>query len=243
MKIAALLYFSLIAISSTAQDVQTDQPDQTDGASVVGRHKVQLESQLYYVSYSDHPASFISSTLLRVGLLNNLEGRFETDQGLRRHPFISGTAEGAFPVAAGLKYTLIKDRPVFPDLGIIADVQLPFTNRHSEHQYWSPSVALAVEKKIRQVNIALNAGVRQEAFEKQAICQLSGDVKLEVGRKFELFVEYFTQLKQHALANQNADAGILCHINRKLVVFGAFGERIFSHESTSFVSSGLAVSF
>ncbi len=244
MKYAICLFTCfLVAGTAIGQEMSIDRPDQTDGASTVDPHDLQLESEFYVIWYTEHHTSVISSNLLRYGLIRNLELRLAVEQGLNRHSFITETAQGFYPVTAGFKFTVLRDKEAWPDIAIIGAMQVPVTNRHEEHHYWSPAAIIALEKKLGQFNLGVNGGIKQEAFEKAHIWQLSGDLKYELNKQFEVFVEYFTQVKKEAWPNQNADAGLLVHLDKKWMVFGAVGERLDAPNRNYFVNSGFAVKF
>jgi hypothetical protein len=69
-------------------NINTDRPDQTDGASVVDEKSLQLESEFYYNKFGSGKLALISSSLLRYGLLKNVEARLLVEQGQERDLFI-----------------------------------------------------------------------------------------------------------------------------------------------------------
>ena len=232
----------LVSLLASAQDkMSTDRPDQTDGASALHLHDFQFETEIYLTGYADQRSSVISSSLLRYGLFRKLEVRLLAEQGRERAAFLK-TAQGFYPLSAGIKYTFLENAGGMPDLGIIAHVQLPFTNHSNEPQQFSPSFTLAAEKEIGRFDLAMNAGPRQEVFASKWFWQLSGDIKYDITPKLQVFGEYFTQIAPHQLPNQNADAGLLYHLNERWMIYGAVGERIFTSEHTAYGNSGFAFS-
>lgn len=153
-------YFLLLIITvivpcwSEAQQLNTDRPDQSDGAAVVDKGKFQLESSFYFTTIDQNQHASILSSLLRYGLANKLELRLLAEQGHHRDLFIEQTAHSQFPLALSIKWNLLKDKETMPDLSIVSYLQLPFTNG-AQPSLWAPGILLILEKEYKPFTITL----------------------------------------------------------------------------------------
>jgi hypothetical protein len=234
-----LLLFALLMGRARAQKINTDRPDQSDGASVVKENTIQLESSLYYTVVEKNKHAFISSSLLRYGLVKNFELRLLAEQGHHRNLFMDETAQSQYPLAIGAKLGLVEQTDVRPAVSLVGYLQLPFTNGTQPAQ-WSPAVLLVVEKKWSPLTLTVNAGPKQEAFHPDWEFQATTDLKCEVSKKWQVFGEYFAQYG-HALPFHNVDAGFLYQLNKHWMVYGSAGSSIKHHPSNYFFNTGFAV--
>lgn len=245
MKQILLLYYLFAAtISTHAQDtstLSTDRPDQTDGTNMLRPKEFQVETELYHNTFNEGRAAIISSTLLRYGLLKNVELRMLVEEGRERDKFIEETAQGLFPFALSAKISLLKEHPVLPDIAFITYFKMPLTRRTSEDVYWSPLFMLAFEKELNKVTLAANSGIRQATFGTNWLWQASTEVKYEISDRVEVYSEYFAQYARTEKPNNNIDGGLLVYLNNNWMVHAAYGTKIFTHKPNHFVNTGVAV--
>ncbi|QHS63216.1 transporter [Chitinophaga agri] len=234
-------FFCVYAMTANGQEkINTDRPDQTDGATVIDPKSLQLETEFYYNKFSSGQTALISSSLLRYGLLKNVEARLLVEQGKERDLFISETTQGQYPLALSTKIALLKDKKSLPDISLISYLHIPITSKKGNYGYWSPLFVLVLEKAFDKLTVAANASYKQEAFEKQWGWQLSGDVKYELTDHLSVFGEYFGQFAAGESPVHNADGGFLYHLSADWLVHLAFGHTLFTTESNYFGNAGLA---
>jgi hypothetical protein len=236
--IAALSVYSIVV---HGQDkINTDRPDQTDGASVVDEKSLQFETQFYYNKFSSGKLALISSSLLRYGLLKNVEARLLVEQGQERDLFISETTQGIYPLALSTKIVLLKDKPVMPDLSFISYLHLPLTSEKGNYGFWSPLFTLALEKELNKLTVAANGTYKHEAFEKVWVWQASTELKYELSDRLSVFAEYFAQYAPDDAPQHNADGGLLFYLSPDWLVHLAYGHTLFTTESNYFGNAGMA---
>ena len=242
MKIVSLVNVILfLTLTGRSQEkINTDRPDQSDGASVVSRGKVQLETELYYNSFWEGKPALISSTLLRFGIVNNIELRLLTEQGQERDRFIAETTQGLYPLAVSAKVAIVKDLRMLPDISLVGYLHCPVTSGKENGRYWSPIITLVLEKEFDRFTFTTNASIKQEAFEKKWIWQGGGEIKMELSDHFSAFAEYFAQYDKQEAPLHNVDSGILWYIQPKWMVHVAAGTNIFTSERNYFINTGLA---
>jgi len=165
---------------ATAQDssrMETDRPDQTDGANVLNKKEVQFETELYYNTFDSGRAAIISSSLLRYGLFKNCEVRLLIEEGRERDKFIDETTQGFYPLALSVKLALLKDHPILPDVVLITYVKMPL----SFVSLLSSDLLTIVQSIVGGVLSSVSGFVLQPA--KASICIINADV-----------ITYFTML-------------------------------------------------
>jgi hypothetical protein len=241
--ILSILLVTCVAGLSTvsAQDkINTDRPDQTDGAAVIEQKSLQFETEFYYNRFSSGKTALISSSLLRYGLFKNVEARLLVEQGQERDLFIAETTQGQYPLALSTKIVLLKDKPAMPDISFVSYLHLPLTSKKGNYGYWSPLFTLVVEKQFDKLTAAANGSFKQEAFEKEWIWQTSADLKYELSDHLTVFGEYFAQFAPGEAPLHNADGGVLYYLSSDWLVHLAFGHTLFTEESNYFGNAGLA---
>ncbi|WP_336518516.1 transporter [Pollutibacter soli] len=242
-KILLCLAFSFLVSHISAQEkIQTDRPDQSDGASVISNGKFQLESSIIYARIKDSAGSYISSTLLRYGLFKGFELRATAEQGKNRDLYISETVQGFYPLTIGFKSELLQEKKYTPAISLVGYLQLPFTNHNSKGYYWSPALFLIAEKKIDHLMIDVNVGPKQAAFSNEWSVQFSGDLKYEAGEHLNVFGEYFAQCDSHQ-PQHNVDFGVQLLVTKSVELHVAAGSSIHYRPHNYFLSIGGGVAF
>lgn len=124
---------------------------------------------------------------------------------------------------------------------MIVSVQAPVTNGKNP-RLWSPAVIVVGEKKISDLTITANAGIREAAFEKLWNWQFTCDGKYALTKDIDVFAEYFSQFARHAQSQHNIDGGILYHICPSLMLHLSAGTTLVQGgDKFYFLSAGFAV--
>lgn len=155
MKILQILYMSIkfnsllfsvftiifVSLSSFAQEQDTfeplitDRPDATESPNALARGFLQIETGAAFETFKDASIETehltYNTTLLRYGLLNNLELRIGWDFVEGRNK-VNGTTlddvtSGFNPLLFGFKTHIAKENGWFPDIGFLGHLYLPFT--------------------------------------------------------------------------------------------------------------------
>jgi len=111
----------------------TDRPDATESSSIVPRRYLQVESGGYYESFREGNRTLTTygynTTLLRYGLLENLELRMGWDYR-EDHTRVSGiaprTLRGLSPLLLGVKVAITEEKMGWPKTALLGHVSLPF---------------------------------------------------------------------------------------------------------------------
>ena len=110
----------------------TDRPDQTESANLVPKGFLQLETGAAYESFNNYSIKTeyvtYNTTLVRYGLLNNLELRlgwdFAETKMNSQNP--KDKLSGFNPLLLGIKTSIAKEKDWFPEIALLGHLYLPF---------------------------------------------------------------------------------------------------------------------
>ncbi len=127
-------------------ELVTDRPDQTESSETVGPGYVQFEFGWTH-SEDDDDADVTSDsfpeTLIRVGVVDNLELRFGFGGYIREDVDGLGTEDGAGDLSVGLKWRLWEESGWRPQTAVLADTSVPTGQTPFSSERFDPSVRLA----------------------------------------------------------------------------------------------------
>lgn len=128
--------FSLIAQEDTSLGpLITDRPDATESPTAVPKGFLQVETGAFYESFEERNIKIenytYNTTLVRYGLLNNLELRLGWDfvegkttlNGNR----LDAVTSGFNPLLFGFKTTIVQEDGCFPEIGFLGHLYFPFS--------------------------------------------------------------------------------------------------------------------
>jgi hypothetical protein len=152
----AALCLPLAASAADDDAINPDRPGVVETSQVVGKGRVQLETSVQWDRLRDdasHERTLYSPTLLRIGLGESTELRFETDGRNIIHASEPGTGvhtvtAGWADTEVGIKWHLA-DAPGqqagAPSLGVLLQAALPSGSREFRGHGLRPSLRLAAE--------------------------------------------------------------------------------------------------
>jgi Putative MetA-pathway of phenol degradation len=232
----------LLGIAAHAQDdkMHTDWPDQSEDVKVMKPGQVQFETGMIYNSFDKGKNAFIAHELIRFGVVKKLELRMLVEDGRQRDRYIEETSQSVYPISLSAKYSLLEDHDWLPDVTVVGYVKLPFTSRSSSQTaYWSPAFIAAFEQELtKKLKLEYNAGIRQNAYDKEYAWIGTAGLLYDLSPKLEVFAEYFAQYQPEEAPQHNIDAGLLYDIGRNMQLDLAAGSTIFYEEPNRFLSLG-----
>ena len=124
-----LLVSILVFNNSFSQEIEipnvliTDRPDATEASSTVGKGTLQIETGAFYDSFTNNNVNFknytINTTLIRYGILENLELRIGWDfvEGIttENNLKLNNITSGLSPLLLGVKIDVSKEQMVFAE--------------------------------------------------------------------------------------------------------------------------------
>ena len=224
-------------------EMNVDLPDETQETDLVKKGQLQLETAVLYNTYREEKASLIGQGLLRYGVSRFLEVRLLAEDGRQRDTYITSTVQSTYPLAAGAKVRLLKDKKGLPDMALVSYVKLPFTSHTKVQQrYWSPIFLVAFQNEWGEKwKLEYNAGIQQEAYGTSWAWLGNVSLHYKLLKPLELSVEYFAQYQPKESPQHNIGGGLVYELGKSVTIYATVGSTIFYSGRNHFVSTGIAV--
>jgi hypothetical protein len=197
MKLYLLLLFSCLAVACMAQDkIECDRPDQTETPAIVPSRFFQFESGYYYKSEADEKDIVYPSALLKYGLDDVAELRFELENATVR-TMEGGRATyhtGVSPVSIGAKLKICDERKHRPQASVIIMTSIPIlASKGLQENYPSPEIRFTMQHTFwdKKVYLAYNFGglCRGSDFKPVGLYTLTSGISLN--KDFGCFAEFY----------------------------------------------------
>jgi len=123
------------SISLSNEPLITDRPDATESPTAMPKGFLQVETGAFYEAFEENNIKnetyTYNTTLVRYGLLNNLEVRLGWNfvEGKTRvnGNTLEDVSSGFIPLLFGFKTTIAQENGCFPEIGFLGHLYLPFT--------------------------------------------------------------------------------------------------------------------
>ena len=225
---------------ASAQQIQTDRPNETESPNVVNQHHLQAESGFSFEKEDEEKTFNVPELILRYGIFKNAELRvesaFKTTQEENKDQC------GIEPVAIGFKYHLLDNKDAVPDLGIIGRVTIPWLADNAyQQQKYSPEIRLLAQHELsKSAHLGYNLGVHwlSDALESEYIYTLSADYSLS--KKIKFVAETYGFAQSHHHAQNSADIALLYLVNDDFQLDFITGSGIMHSYSQKFIEIGLS---
>jgi hypothetical protein len=231
LKAALLLLACSAPLAHAADDdaINPDRPDVANSSQVVGQGRVQLEIGANWDRQRNdeqHVRTLSAPTLLRLGLSETTELRFETDGRSIEHErdLASGartTSAGWNDISLGAKWRFADGEGVHPAMALIGKVALPTGSPALRGKGFLPQVALAAEWDLAQDwSLALSPGAGRDLDDNGARYSY-GILAASLGKKFTEHVQGFFELAapqiasaSHGGSQKQIDVGVSWLLNK-----------------------------
>ena len=223
--------------------VQPDRPDVTNSSYTVPKHLAQLETggRLGRVPFSGE--SIGTPVSLRIGLMDRLEARLETEGATRQQA--DGRSAWQFAgLAAGAKLRLWNAPDGLPALAVEPSVTLPI-GRGADGGTDFSATFLISEDLPGGAHIDLNYGIAAIAAGQSHFAQhlLSASTNVHVGSKWSPYVEVYwlSRLDPSGSRVVSLDAGAIYTLSERLAVDGGLLCGLAASDARPAVFGGLSV--
>lgn len=220
--ITITLFMTLVFLPIFAQqerpELITDRPDATEAPSVVVRGALQIESGALFTSFEDDVlqtnTTTYNTTLLRLGLLENLELRLGWNFVEQRNKLSTAQGEvtqsGLSPLLLGMKVNITQEKGWLPTIGLIGHLFLPFTASDDfKPQNTSVDFRFAFDHTLSDSSsIAYNLGAQWEADTPGAAYIYTLAYGYSLTDSFGLYAELYGDMPENNSANHYWDAGL-----------------------------------
>lgn len=217
-------------------DLITDRPDATESPTVVPKRYLQIETGGLYESFEENNVQLeryvYNTTLLRYGILNNLELRVGWDftqetttiNGLQ----LDNSLNGLSPLLLGVKVAIAEEKNGFPEIGLIGHLFLPFTASNDfKTETTGADFRFAFSHTLSEKSsLSYNLGGqwRDDSPEIAYIYTLS--YGYAITGKFGAYAELYGDFPEDSKANHFWDAGITYLVKPNLQLDATVGSGI-----------------
>ncbi|MFD1605336.1 transporter [Flavobacterium artemisiae] len=232
-----LFYFSSTV---SAQQIQTDRPNETESPNTISVHHLQVESGFSFEQQEGEKAYEIPEIVLRYGIFKNAEFRIESAFTIDHDH--EEDSDGIKPIIFGAKYHLIDHKGIIPDISLLGRLSIPWMADHSlQEQKYSPEIRMLAQYSLsKSAHLGYNLGVHwlSDTGRPEYIYTISGDYALT--KKIKLVAEVYGLTESHHHAKNTADVAVLYVVNKKVQLDFITGSGIMHANSEKFAELGLS---
>lgn len=251
--VTSALFFLMLSLSTMAQEeavkeIITDRPDQTESPSLVQKGYFQLETGFFQENLdsgiTSEKTTGYNTTLLRIGLLDNLEMRIGTDYVKNRWE-VSGSefsSTGFVPLMLGAKVGITKEQGLLPEIGIIGHIFLPFF----AHEDLKPAATgvdfrFAFTHKLSETaDLSYNLGAEWDGNSSEATYIYTLAYGFDLFDNLGMFAELYGDFPEDGKAQHHWDAGLTYLLKPNLQLDAYFGTGIEAQQEVLY-GAGLSL--
>lgn len=235
------------SFSQQDMDIITDRPDDTESASLVSKGFLQVESGFYYEELNEgdnfEKTWALNTTLLRFGLLDNLEMRLGfdiVDKSGNLDGFSFETGTGFKPLLLGTKIGIAKEKGLLPEMALMGHLYLPFTAKED----YRPSgtgvdFRFAFGHQLENSSISYNVGAKWVEDNSNATFTYSLAYGYDLASMIGVFIEVYGDLPEHNRTSHYWDGGLTYLISQNFQADAFVGSGI-NNEQTIIYGAGIS---
>ncbi len=237
--ISSLLVFT----QDIVQGLVTDRPDQTESSVTIPKNSFQIESGFVYeydkADGVEAQNYTMNSTLLRVGLFDNMELRIGTAY-LKVEDSIS--VDGFGPLYIGTKVFISEEKGWIPELAILANIIMPgFSEKAFKPKYLGSGIRIAASHTITDfMGLGYNIGAEWDGDNPYATGIYSLVLGFSLTSKLSAFIESYGYLPQADKPDHRADAGFTFLVTPNFQFDCSGGIGLMEYSPDYFVNAGFS---
>lgn len=233
LSLIALMFTVGIMAQEEVPEMSSDRPDAAESPSVLSYKAFQIETGFGIFGSEDDDIKVkgiqYNTTLLRYGLFENAELRFEMnydafDQEIAN---MDSSYSGFSPFTVGTKVGVYEGNGIIPELGLLVSFGLPNTGHKDFYlAFLAPEIILAASNEISErVELEYNIGMEWDGFSARASGIYAAALGLELSDKIGLFGELYGEFAEEVDTELSFDAGLvyLLQPNIQLDISGGSG--------------------
>lgn len=196
----------------------TDRPDATESASTVPVGYIQVETGTFYESFKEdnvnQKAYTFNTTLLRIGLIENVELRLGSDFREEQTEVggykLAQVSSGYSPLLLGTKIRVAAEKGFFPEIGFLGHVYLPFSaGTDYKPETTGVDFRFAFAHTLSEdANLSYNLGAEWNNDSSEAAYVYTISYGHRVTEKLGLYAELYGDMPENNTANHFWDAGL-----------------------------------
>ncbi len=226
----------------------TDRPDQTESPRVVPKGFLQVETGMMFEK-TDNPflkdeIFTYNTTLLRYGLLENLELRLGFDLMQIKTFNTNGSNDfesGLGPLLAGFKIGISKEKGWLPEMGLLGSVFLSSPAAKSfETEDIGGEIRFSMSHTLSdRLNFSYNLGIGWDGNNTGAAYLYTITFGYGITDKLSFFGELYGDFPENSVANNLFDAGFT-YLNSNNIQLDVSAGSSFDTDQNYFVSTGVS---
>ena len=237
----SLLFVSFLSAKAQQEnnqpiDMITDRPDATESPNVVPKGSLQIETGAYHESYEENgfttDRNILNTTLLRYGLLDNLELRLGWDyieeintiNNIKSKNRLSGMS----PLLLGMKVPIANEKNCWPEIGFIGQLQLPFTAGDDfKPQTTGANFIFAFSHTLNdKSNLSYNLGGEWEDDSSEIAYIYSTSYGYSISDSFGAYIEIYGNIAEKSSSQQYFDMGVTYLLKPNIQLDATIGKSI-----------------
>lgn len=217
--IVTILLF-LASLSSFSQEnnntlgaLITDRPDATESPSTIPIGYIQVETGAFYESFENtnikNETFTFNTTLVRLGLLDNLELRVGWDFVENKMKGRDNLMSGFNPLLLGAKIAISEEKGCKPEIGFLSHIYLPFTaGKDYKPETTGVDFRFSFAHTLSEKSsLSYNLGAQWEDDSPEAAYVYTLAYGHSITEKFGVYAELYGDLPENNKANHLWDAG------------------------------------
>ncbi len=221
--------------------ISTDRPDQTEASNLVPKKFLQVETGAFFESLNDVEATTYNTTLLRYGLLDNLELRLGFDN--TEIKFNSNTiASGFSPLLLGVKIGVTEEKGALPEIAFIGHINMPFL---ASNDFETKSTGVDFRFSLSHTlsersSLGYNLGMAWDGDITTANYVYTIAYGYSISDKVGTYVELYGELPEDSSFDHKWDAGFTYLISDNIQLDVSGGTGITKDVQDLFLSAGIS---
>ena len=222
---AAILFWSAFSFtqslySQETAELVTDRPDQTESATIVPPGSLQVETGITFTSDTrgldpgiDKQQSLaLGTTLIRVGLLKNLElrliGQHSQSQTFLRNLNDSESESGVSDIAIGGKFGVTEEDGMIPEIALNLHMGLPIGGDNFRPTVAVPDFRLLLAKTLTEdLSLGLNLGAEYSGDQPDGTFVYTLSLAMGLSEKLGAYIETYGDMPSAQKLNVLVDGG------------------------------------
>ncbi len=214
----------------------TDRPDATESPNTIPKGYVQVETGSFFESFENNTIKnetyTYNTTLVRLGLLDNLEFRLgwdfvETSTKINGNK-LNNVSSGFNPLLFGMKIAVTEEKDGFPEIGFLGHLYLPFTaGKDYKPENTGVDFRFSFSHTLSEKSsLSYNLGAQWADGSPEVAYVYSLSYGLSVSQKLGIYTELYGNLPENSKANHLWDAGFTYLLSSNVQLDATVGSSI-----------------
>ena len=254
------MFLMVFALMVNAQDetekkdygtISTDRPDQTEASNLVPKNFLQIETGAFYetVEVNDlkSKATTFNTTLLRYGLLDNLELRVGFDFTEVKREFrgreLTDRLSGFSPLLLGVKIGIAEEKGFLPEIAFIGHINMHgFASTDFKTKSTGTDFRFSLAHTLSEKSsLGYNIGMAWDGDITTASYLYTLAYGYSISDKVGAYIELYGDIPENSSFNHLWDAGFTYLINDNIQLDISGGTGITQNVQDLFLSAGISV--